>query len=242
MIKLYADGAAMDGIIEAAKDPMISGFTTNPTLMRQAGVTDYGQFARDVIGYLATHRPDTCLSLEVFADEPSEMIRQARQLDEWADYSMYSVYVKIPVMHVDTTPTTSIIALLNDEGIKVNVTAVFEHGQIYDTLQVLNDTTPAIISVFAGRIRDLGHNATNIIRNGLYDRNVTNKHNVEFLWASSREAYNYVVAEESGCDIITMTPDLIKKVKGFHSKSLMKFSNETCQMFYDDSIKSGFKL
>ena len=242
MIKLYADGAAMDGIIEAAKDPMISGFTTNPTLMRQAGVTDYARFAQDVISYLAKNRPETSLSLEVFADEPAEMIRQARQIDQWAVDAGYRVYVKIPVMHTDGTPTEEVIKVLNNEGVLLNITAVFDHIQIINTLLLLDEKTPAIISVFAGRVADMGHDAKEIIRSGLYYRNTSNKHNVEFLWASSREAYNYLDAEESGCDIITMTPELIKKVNKFYTKSLRDFSKETCQMFYDDAIKSGFKL
>jgi len=242
MISLYADGADLNGIIEAAKDPMISGFTTNPTLMRQAGVTNYEEFARTVIDYLAKNRPETNISLEVFADEPSEIIRQARQIDSWGDEYGYDVYVKIPIMHTNSDSTGPIIELLSNEGIKLNVTAVFSTIQVEDVLFSLNNTTPAIISVFAGRLTDIGFNAQRIIRNGLYDRNTNDKHNVKFLWASSREAYNYIHAAECGCDIITMTPDLIKKVKGFHSKTPEQFSQETCQMFYDDAIKSGFKI
>jgi transaldolase len=242
MIKLYADGADMNGIIEAAKDPMISGFTTNPTLMRQAGITDYTEFAKGAINYLASRRPETNLSLEVFADEPIEIIRQARLIDSWGEEGGYDVYVKIPVMHTDGRNTYDIIKTLSDEGIKLNVTAVFSTIQVEDVLFALNNTTPAILSVFAGRLTDIGFNAQRIIRNGLYDRNTNDKHNVKFLWASSREAYNYMHAAECGCDIITMTPDLIKKVKGFHSKTPEQFSKETCQMFYDDAVKSGFKL
>lgn len=242
MIKLYADGAAMDGIIEAAKNFMITGFTTNPTLMRQAGVTDYAQFAQDVIAHLAKNRPETSLSLEVFADESAEMIRQARQIDQWAVDAGYRVYVKIPIMHTNGTSTEETIKTLNAEGILLNVTAVFNEEQIIDTLQILDDKTPAIISVFAGRINDIGRDAAEIIREGLYYRNTRNKHNVEFLWASSREAYNYVQASAAGCDIITMTPDLIKKVNKFYTKSLYDFSKETCRMFYDDAVNSGFKL
>lgn len=242
MISLYADGADLNGIIEAAKDSSISGFTTNPTLMRQAGVTNYEEFARTVIEYLAKNRPETNLSLEVFADEPSEIIRQARLIDSWGDEHGYDVYVKIPVMHIDGTSTAPIIELLSNEGIKLNVTAVFDPLQIEDVLFALNNTTPAILSVFAGRLTDIGIDAQRIIRSGLYVRNTNDKHNVKFLWASSREAYNYIHAAECGCDIITMTPDLIKKVKGFLSKTPEQFSKETCKMFYDDAVKSGFKL
>jgi transaldolase len=237
-IKLYADGAAMDGIIEAAKNPNISGFTTNPTLMRQAGVTDYASFAQSAIEYLIKNRPETNLSLEVFSDEPQEMMRQARMINDWGDREGYSVYVKIPVMHTDGTSTAPIIAALAAEGIKVNVTAVFTFDQIVESLAALTDT-PSIISVFVGRINDVGFDVSELMKNALAERK--DKKSVEFLWASSRQAYSYVEAQELGFDIITMTPDLIKKVNGF-GKDLTQFSRETCQMFYDDAVKSGFKL
>ena len=241
MIKLYADGAAMDGIIAAAKDDTISGFTTNPTLMRQAGVTDYAQFAKDAISYLAKMRPETCLSLEVFADDPSEMIRQARLIDSWGEENNYSVYVKIPVMHIDGTPTTSIINQLSHEGIKLNVTAVFTGEQFVEVLEALSPKTQAIVSIFVGRIHDVAgtmHYITTAMQ--LAKKNNTHP-NIQFLWASSRQAYSYVEADKLGFDIITMTPDLIKKTKSF-GKDLWQFSKETCQMFYDDAVKSGFKL
>jgi transaldolase len=243
MIKLYADGAAMEGIIEAAKDPEITGFTTNPTLMRQAGVTDYAQFAQDVIKYLAVQRPDTCLSLEVFADTPDEIIRQARIISDWGDSAAYPVYVKIPVMYTNGESTKDIIKQLSDEGIKLNITAVFTVEQAQEVLENLNRKTPSIVSIFAGRIADAGEDPESIVSSILlqYSFYSDEDDKVEFLWASSREAYNYKHAEWSGCDIITMTPDLIKKVKGF-GKDLTQFSRETCQMFYDDAVKSGFKL
>ena len=243
MIKLYADGADMTGIIEAAKDPMIKGFTTNPTLMRQAGITDYTDFAKRAINYLATNRPETNLSLEVFADAPSEIIRQARLIDSWGEDGGYDVYVKIPVRHTDGRNTYNIIKQLSDEGIKLNVTAIFTTDQIKSVINFLNPETKAIISVFAGRIADAGYDATAIITEGIlyYDAVRGTTSNFEFLWASSRQAYAYREAETCGCDIITMPNDLIKKVKGF-GKDLTEFSRETCQMFYDDAVKSGFKL
>lgn len=243
MIKLYADGADMNGIIEAAKDPMITGFTTNPTLMRQAGVTNYTEFAKAAIKHLAEVRPETNLSLEVFADEPSEIIRQARLINSWSNDCNYPVYVKIPVMHIDGRNTYDIIKQLSDEGIMLNVTAIFTPDQIKNVINFLNPNTAAIISVFAGRIADAGFAAKPIITEGIlyYDsvRGTTN--NFEFLWASSRQAYAYREAEACGCDIITMPNDLIKKVKGF-GKDLTQFSKETCQMFYNDAVKSGFSI
>jgi len=243
MIKLYADGADMDGIITAASDSFISGFTTNPTLMRAAGITDYTEFAKRVIKYLSEKREDTNLSLEVFADDSVNILRQARIIDSWGEEFDYPVYVKIPVMHTDGTSTAPLINQLSSEGIKLNVTAVFTARQIEETLDALVRTTPSIVSIFAGRIADVGTNPHDIITRGIlyYDAIRTVEDKVEFLWASSREAYSYIDAENAGCDIITMTPDLIKKVKGF-GKDLTQFSKETCEMFYNDALKSGFAI
>jgi len=238
MIKLYADGADMEGIKKAAADLEISGFTTNPTLMKQAGITDYEGFAKEAIEYLKTNRPETCLSLEVFADEPAEILRQARLIDSWGKDADYSVYVKIPVMHTDGNSTAPIINQLSNEGIKLNVTAVFTFEQVKEIVDALSDVTPAIISIFAGRINDAGYDALSIFDDSFF---YNKKENIEFLWASSRQAYSYIEAESSNVDIITMTPDLIKKVKGF-GKDLTLFSKETCQMFFNDAAASGFKL
>jgi transaldolase len=243
MIKLFADGADMNGIIEAAKDKMIKGFTTNPTLMRQAGVIDYTTFAKAAIKHLAEVRPETNLSLEVFADESNEIIRQAQLIDSWGKEAGYNVYVKIPVMHIDGRNTYDLIKGLSDRGIKLNVTAIFTENQIKNVINFLNPNTPSIISVFAGRIADAGFDPAPIIAEGFlyYDSVRGTTSNFEFLWASSRQAYAYREAEKAGCDIITMPNDLIKKVKGF-GKDLTQFSKETCQMFYDDAVKSGFTI
>jgi transaldolase len=243
MIKLFADGADMNGIIEASKDKMIKGFTTNPTLMRQAGITDYTSFAKSAISHLAENRPETNLSLEVFADEPNEIIRQALLIDSWGKEANYNVYVKIPVMHIDGSTTYDLIKGLSDRGVKLNVTAIFTVNQIKNVINFLNPNTPAIISVFAGRIADAGFDPAPIIAEGFlyYDSVRGTTSNFEFLWASSRQAYAYKEAENAGCDIITMPNDLIKKVKAF-GKDLTQFSQETCQMFYDDAVKSGFTI
>lgn len=243
MIKLYADGADMNGIIESAKDPNIVGFTTNPTLMRQAGVTDYTTFAKGAINYLAAQRPGTNISLEVFADKPDEILRQARLIDYWGEEAGYDVYVKIPVMYTNGQNTYDLIHTLSYEGIKVNVTAIFTVEQIQEVVDALHRKTPSIVSIFAGRIADAGMPAREIISGGIlhYDSIREAGDKVEFLWASSREAYNYINAQEAGCDIITMTPELIKKVRGF-GKDLFEFSQETCQMFYNDAVKSGYSI
>lgn len=243
-MRLFADGADFDGIIEAAKDPDITGFTTNPTLMRKAGVVYYDEFARKVISYLKNTRPDTCLSLEVFADEPAEMIRQARIIDSWADG--YKVYVKIPVVNTKNVFMGEVIQSLTMEGINVNVTAVLSKEQVAKILSVIDKTTDSIISVFAGRIADLGYDPS-IEMADFMDmtheacRNYSER-KVQVLWASPRQAYNYKEAYFTGCDIITMTPDLIKKVKGFKKKTVEQMSLETVQMFYNDAVASGFRL
>jgi len=243
MIKLFADGADMNGIIEAAANPNILGFTTNPTLMRQAGVTDYTEFANTLIAKLASLRPDTCLSLEVFADNDSDIIRQARLIDSWGKKYSYHVYVKIPIMHTDGTPTYNLIKQLSDEGISLNVTAVFTLEQIKNAVNNLNTEVPSIVSVFAGRLADIGIDPVNIIVDGIdYCYEYTNHNKCEFLWASSREAFNYIEADGCGCHIITMTPDLIKKVHGFGIKNPTQFSKETCQMFFNDAVASGYTI
>ena len=239
MIKLFADGADMDGIIQSASDTSIVGFTTNPTLMRQAGVTDYTKFAKEVIKFLAKSRPETSLSLEVFADDHDSIIRQARIISDWGSDQNYLVYVKIPAMYTDGKPTYNLIRALASEKINLNVTAVFTENQIRNIINSLDFNTKHIISIFAGRIADVGIDPKEKFK---YAKDLLNNTtNVETLWASSREAFNYCDAEIAGADIITMTPDLIKKVKGF-GKDLSLFSKETCQMFYNDALKSGFTI
>ena len=247
MIDIYADGAAMDGIITAAKNPKIMGFTTNPSLMRQAGVTDYLAFTNDVLQYLKEQRPDTNISLEVFADDFDGMYRQAMRLHELSERYDYPVYVKIPVTNTWGTPTHPLVAMLLASKVRVNVTAVFTPKQTEDILKAIGDSqTPSIISIFAGRIADSGKNAVNIVKESIKLNSfpisgmIKNK-NVKFLWASTRQAYNYNEALEAGCDIITMTPDVIKKMD-LQGKNLTDYSLETVKMFHDDAVKSGFTI
>jgi transaldolase len=241
MTKLFADGADWKGIAAAADDPFIQGFTTNPTLMKQAGVTNYTDFATFAIAYLAKSRPETSISLEVFADTEEEIIRQARRISDWGNTFLYRVYVKIPVMYTDGKPTYDLIRKLANEEINLNVTAVFTEEQCKNVLDALDTETRHILSIFAGRITDVGADAKALFRTTHVYREIHRKHNVETLWASSREAYNYKDAEEVNANIITMTPDLIKKVKGF-GKDLTQFSLETCRMFHADAASSGFEL
>lgn len=242
MIKLFTDTADYDSIKKAAEDQTITGFTTNPTLMKQAGITDYVSFSRLIIAHLARTRPDTCLSLEVFADDHDEMYRQATIIAGWGNLDNYPVYVKIPIMNTKGEYNYDLIKELNTKGILVNVTALFTYEQITSTIDILDRDIPSILSVFAGRIADAGADPCRIITDSIdYLTTTGERERIEFLWASSREAYNFKQAEQCGCDIITMTPDLIKKVKGF-GKDLEQFSNETVQMFYNDAKASGFTL
>jgi transaldolase len=240
--KLFADGADMNGIISSASNTRISGFTTNPTLMRQAGITNYEKFAKECIAYLSYHRPDTSLSLEVFADEYHEIVRQARKISDWGSEKNYLVYVKIPVMFTSGEPTYNLINALSAEGINLNVTAIFTKDQIDKVVGALDYDMKHIISIFAGRIADAGFDPKEMFKyaNSVIDLKY-NKKNIETLWASSREAYNYMEAYNVGANIITMPPDLIKKVEKF-GKDLTEFSRETCQMFYQDAVKSGYSI
>lgn len=240
MTDIYADGADYNGIIESAKNPIIKGFTTNPTLMRAAGVTDYEQFARKVISELVQTRPETNISLEVFADDYNEMFRQAKLISQWGKEYDYKVFVKIPVMNTKAEPNYHLIKDLNKEGVNLNVTAVFTSGQTVNILNSLPRRFPTIISIFAGRIADTCRDPEKYIRESMSFKNPSDEH-IKFLWASCREVFNYVQAQRSGCDIITMTNDQIKKLS-LSGKRLYDYSRETVEMFYNDAQKSGYKI
>lgn len=244
MIEIYADGADYDGILKAAENPVVKGFTTNPTLMKQAGITDYEKFARDIILKLKQTRPDTNISLEVFADEQDEMYVQAKKIASWGEEAGYDVFVKIPVTNTKGVPNYSLINKLNSEGVKVNVTAVFTQDQTAKIIECLSTTTPVIISIFAGRIADtmkdpVAHTYKCISES--WNLEPEQLESVKFLWASCREQYHLAMAQHAGCNIITMLHDQIKKLN-LIGKDLEEFSQETVQMFYNDAIKSGYRI
>jgi len=247
MIDIYADGAAMDGITEAAKNNNIKGFTTNPSLMAAAGVKDYMGFSTNIIAYLKEYRPDTNISLEVFSDDIDGMYRQALELHALSERYEYPVYVKIPVTNTKGDSTVDLISMLLSSGIRVNVTAVFTPTQTEGILKAIGDSqVDSIISIFAGRIADAGKDARAIVTecvdmNRYTVTDITKNPNIKFLWASTRQVYNYVEAQHAGCDIITMTPDIIKKLKTL-DKNLTEYSLETVKMFYNDAVKSGFTI
>jgi transaldolase len=230
-IKIFADGADLSGMLEYADDPLIKGFTTNPTLMHQAGITDYEAFAREALAHI-TDRP---ISFEVFSDEFDEMHRQARKLAALGS----NVVVKIPVTNTRCESTGCLIAELAAEGIPLNVTAVMTLDQIRSVADKLADGAPSIISVFAGRVADTGRDPVPLMRRAL---DITNAcPNLELLWASPRELLNVVQADEIGCDIITVTHAVLKKLGGL-GKDLDRVSLETVKMFAADASAAGFLL
>ena len=241
MIDIYADGADLNGILEQAKNPLVKGFTTNPTLMRQAGIEDYMMFACSAIEKLKELRPDTNISLEVFADDWAGMTDQAYKLHNLGLRYKYDVFVKIPIMTTNGKPTYELIKALSDSGVNVNVTAVFTDVQEHNVCYALcNTPAKAILSVFAGRIADTQTDPRYIIEDIKHYRNsIAPK--VKLLWASSREVFNVVQATLCDCDIITMTNDQIKKLSLRH-KDLDEYSLETCKMFYNDAKASGYTL
>jgi transaldolase len=230
-IKIFADGADLSGMLEYAANPIIKGFTTNPTLMHQAGISDYETFARDVLMHI-TDRP---ISFEVFSDEFGEMRRQAHKLCKLG----LNVVVKIPITNTRRESSGPLISDLAADGIPLNVTAVMTLEQVRTTADRLAGGPPSIISLFAGRVADTGRDPIPLMRAAL---ECTVAHsNVELLWASPRELLNIVQANELGCDIITVTNDLLRKLTGL-GKDLDLFSLETVQMFANDALAAGFSL
>jgi transaldolase len=230
-VKLFADGADLDGIAALAADPRIAGFTTNPTLMRKAGITEYETFSRSVLDII-TGRP---ISFEVFADEPREMLRQARRLAVWGD----NVYVKIPVTDTAANPTDAVVRELTADGVKVNVTALMTEAQVARVLATLAGTSGAYVSVFAGRIADTGRDPVPAMhRNALACEAVPN---VELIWASPRELLNVFQAHAAGVHVITATHDILAKL-ALVGKDLDEYSLDTVKMFHRDAATAGFTL
>ena len=230
-VKLFADGADLEGILALYADPEIRGFTTNPTLMRQAGIEDYEMFARRLLEAV----PDRPISLEVFADEPTDMERQAVKIASFGEH----VYVKIPVTNTQGEFMGPLLRRLVADGVKVNVTALMTVAQVETVMECVTGGPAAYISVFAGRIADTGRDPIPIMTDAL--RVMSPHPNVELIWASPRELLNIVQADDIGCDIITVTHDVLKKLGGF-GKDLDQFSLETVQMFHRDATASGYQL
>jgi transaldolase len=230
-IKLFADGADLAGMKTMYANPAIKGFTTNPTLMRKAGIADYKAFALEVLKAI----PDRPVSFEVFADELGEMAVQAREIATWGR----NVNVKIPVTNSKRVFCGPVIRELSAAGIQVNVTAVFTPEQVKAIAECLSRDTPAIVSVFAGRIADTGRDPIPVMKE--CNRMLAGRPKAELLWASPREVLNVVHAEESGCHIITATHDILAKL-GLFGKDLADYSLETVHMFYKDATAAGYSI
>ncbi len=230
-VKIFADGADVAGMVEMYRNPLIKGFTTNPTLMRKAGVADYEAFALEILDVI----PDRPISFEVFSDEFAEMERQAWKIAKWGE----NVYVKIPVTNARGESSAALIRNLAQAGLKLNVTAVLALDQVRNVSAALAGGPPAFVSVFAGRVADTGRDpvphmaaAVELVR--MYP-------NIELIWGSPRELLNIFHADAMGCHIITVTNDILKKLS-LVRKDLHEFSLDTVKMFHEDAEKAGYNL
>jgi transaldolase len=230
-LKIYADGASVDDFVRAYREGVVTGFTTNPTLMRRAGVTDYETFAHELLSQIR----EFPISFEVFADDLPEMKRQALKIAAWGD----NVYVKIPISNTKGESCLPLVKELSALGVKLNVTALMTLEQVAGTVAALDAKTPAVISVFAGRIADTGIDPMPIMKAAA--AMAAHLPLAELLWASVREVYNLYQARECGCHIITVTPDVLKKLS-MYGKDLGELSLETVGMFYQDALSAGFTL
>jgi len=230
-VKIFGDGADKGTILELYKKPFIKGFTTNPTLMRKAGVSDYEAFARDILSIVC----DRPISFEVFADEFDEMEKQARRIASWGK----NVYVKIPVTNTRREPSFDLIQKLAKSQIQMNVTAMMTLDQVEEVCRALAGGAPSCVSIFAGRIADTGRDPVPHMQSAL---DIVHRYpNVELIWASPRELLNIFQADAIGCHIITVTNDILQKLS-LVGKDLHDYSFETVLMFYQDAVKSGFTL
>jgi transaldolase len=230
-IKLFADGADLNEMIEEYKKGIASGFTTNPTLMKKAGVKSYEEFAKAALKAI----PDLPLSFEVFSDDLHGMEREARKIGSWGN----NVYIKIPVTNTKGESTASLVKKLSHDGLKLNVTAILTVDQVKTVAKALSPTTPSIVSVFAGRIADTGVDPMPIMKESV--KILKSNPKAELLWASTRELLNLIQAESCGCHIITITNDILKKVP-LVGKDLNQLSLETVQMFYTDAQSAGYRI
>ncbi|PHQ79078.1 MAG: transaldolase [Coxiella sp. (in: Bacteria)] len=231
-MKIFMDGASIDDMLHYHNNALAQGFTTNPTLMRKAGIADYETFAHKVLSVIK----DVSVSFEVFSDDFKSMEAEARTIASWGN----NVYVKIPVSNTKGESSLPLIRTLLNDGIPVNITALLDPTDISAVIDATtNFKTPSIVSIFAGRIADTGQDPLPLMKQSV-ERTKEFPH-VEILWASPREVFNIVQAEKIGCDIITCTPALLKK-RPLIGKNLKQFSLETVQMFYDDACAAGYAI
>ncbi len=230
-VRLFQDGADLGSMRRAYAEGLVQGFTTNPTLMRKAGVTDYEAFAREAI----TSIPDVPISFEVFSDTLQDMEREARQIASWGG----TTYIKIPISDTRGDSTAPLIRKLSSEGLALNITALLTLEQVREAAAALSPDSPSIVSVFAGRIADTGIDPLPVMREAV--RILEPLPRAELLWASPREVLNVFQADECGCHIITATADILSKLS-LTGKDLREYSLETVRMFYADAQAAGYKL
>jgi transaldolase len=230
-VQIFADGADKAGMLEMYEKPYIKGFTTNPTLMRKAGVTEYERFARDILDVI----PDRPISFEVFADDFGEMERQARRIATWGEH----VSVKIPITNTRQESSIPLVQKLSDDGIALNITAIFSLDQVREVLDAVRAAAPCYISVFAGRIADTGIDPVPLMTEAV--TMLREAPNTQLIWASPRELLNVFQANAIGCHVITVTNDILNKLP-IVGKDLSRYSLETVKMFYEDGRAAGYVL
>jgi len=230
-VKIFADGADKAGMLEMSAKPFIRGLTTNPTLMKKVGITDYRAFCKDIL----TTIKEKPLSFEVFSDDFMEMERQAMEIASWGS----NVYVKIPVTNTKKETCYALVKRLTMQGVKVNVTALMTLAQTHDVVAALNPKVPSYVSIFAGRIADTGRDPVPLMAAAVKMLKVAPA--AELIWASPRELLNIFQADDIGCQVITVTNDLIKKLS-LVGYNLQEYSLDTVKMFYNDAVEAGFKL
>jgi transaldolase len=231
-VKLFTDGADKAQIVEMANQPWIAGFTTNPSLLKKAGVSDYAAYARDLVAAV----PDRHISFEVFSDDVAEMVAQARVITTWGK----NVYVKLPVTNTRGEPLFDAVRTLSREGVNINMTAIFTPEQVVRAVETLDGGAPACVSVFAGRLADFGIDYRPIVQDAIAHARKTR--NVEIIWASTREVFNVVEADTMGCHIITAPADVLKKLPALGTKTAAELSLGAVKSFREDAIAAGLKL
>ena len=230
-VKIFSDGADKKDMLEMNSKTFIKGLTTNPSLMKKAGIKDYEIFAKDILSTIK-EKP---ISFEVFSDDFDDMEKQAMEIASWAD----NVYVKIPITNTKKESSKELIKRLVEKKVKLNITAIMTLDQVKTVLSVLENKVPSIISVFAGRIADTGRDPIPLMNDCLKEMKINS--NSELLWASPRELLNIIQADQIGCHIITVTKDIIKKLQ-FINYNLEDYSLDTVKMFYKDAVDAGFKI
>jgi transaldolase len=230
-VKIFADGADKAGMLDMVAKPYIKGLTTNPTLMRKAGIADYRAFARDILAAIV----DKPVCFEVFADDFAAMERQALEIAAWAD----NVYVKIPITNTRRDSSAALVKRLADRHVKLNVTAIMTLAQVRETAAALNPATPSYVSVFAGRIADTGLDPQPLMLEAV--KMLEANANAQLVWASTREVLNIFQADAIGCHVITVTRDILSKL-ALVGYDLTEYSLDTVKMFHDDAQSAGFSL